>query len=443
MSQAIWTAFEYIASLTDALIIMRFVCAFFGNNFSTRKGILVYASGSLILWASIVLLNSISTYEGLLGMLYILVIFLFALIFLKGEILPKLFVAVGTNLILIISSSLGSGFIMGITGAGQEVFFADAGIYRFLMIITVQLLRLYFFEIILKFMKKGTVRLNTSEWALIVFTFAISAVLFVLIHSVQIISELTTRQMFYLTVVEAGLSLLNVVCFGMVVRFSKNHMLESENELLKQQIEFREQYAENTRLQEQELRTIRHDMKNSISVIETLMSEGKLESAKNYLKQLREEKLNVSFRLFTENEFVNAIVSTRFSYAAGLGINTFCSSISKFPNISDVDLCNLIGNLLDNAIEACSKCDGEKQIEMKIVKKDGKIIITVVNTIKDSVLDKNPGLLTSKLSSKFHGFGIPSIRNIAEKYNGSVDFYEEDGLFHSQVMILEPQKNIQ
>lgn len=441
MSDSLWTVFEYIATVTDALIVMRFVCSFFGNDFSSRKGILVYISGSVIFGASVMLLNKFACYEGFFGMIYIVVLFLFSLIFLKGEILLKLFVAVGTNLILIISSGLSSGFIMGITGKGHDILtHSDPNIYRFLMIITIQLLRLYFFELILKFMKKGTVRLNTSEWALIVLTFAISAVLFVLIHSVILISELTARQTFYLTIVEVGLSLLNVVCFGMVVRFSKNHALESENELLKQQIEFREQYAENTRLQEQELRTLRHDLKNSISVIETLLSEGKLDSAQSYLKQLREEKLNVSFRLFTENEFVNAIVSTRFSYAASLGINTFCSSISKFPNISDVDLCNLIGNLLDNAIEACSKCTGEKQIEMKIVKKDGKIIITVVNTVETGVLDKNPSLLTTKLSRKFHGFGIPSIKNIAEKYNGSVDFYEEDGLFHSQVMILEPQK---
>ena len=94
----------------------------------------------------------------------------------------------------------------------------------------------------------------------------------------------------------------------------------------------------------------------------------------------------------------------------------------------------LFGNLLDNAIEAAKDTD-EKRITVDIQKNASYLIIFVSNSIKSSVLKDNKNLETSKPDKELHGIEIKSIKNIVEKHNGMIQFYEEENEFCCHIMI--------
>lgn len=101
-----------------------------------------------------------------------------------------------------------------------------------------------------------------------------------------------------------------------------------------------------------------------------------------------------------------------------------------------MDLCTLLGNLLDNAIEAAEQCLSENcLIEVKITNSDEKLIIQVTNSIKDSVLSENSELISTKNNPLEHGFGVSSIRLISKKYSGTVNYFEEDGILSCRVIL--------
>ena len=103
-----------------------------------------------------------------------------------------------------------------------------------------------------------------------------------------------------------------------------------------------------------------------------------------------------------------------------------------------MELCNLLGNLMDNAVEACEKIDGKRMIELSMSQDIDKIYIEVKNSIKESVLTGNKELKSGKRNKSRHGYGMKTIMEIVKKHEGHVDIWEEMGKFCiSLVLYLE------
>lgn len=136
----------------------------------------------------------------------------------------------------------------------------------------------------------------------------------------------------------------------------------------------------------------------------------------------------------TGSVVVDAVINRRLEVCAEKSIEMKCLIDTQFVSENDVDVSILLSNLLDNAIEGCSNTD-YPQIELIVKKKKSLTYITVKNSIACSVLDENPKLKTSKKDKSAHGYGIRSIKNIVNKYNGSVDFWEEDSCFVSEIWL--------
>ena len=103
-------------------------------------------------------------------------------------------------------------------------------------------------------------------------------------------------------------------------------------------------------------------------------------------------------------------------------------------NISSAEIAVLFGNLLDNAIEAATETV-EKRITLEIQENAGYLIIFTSNSINSSVLKNNANLETSKTNKELHGIGIKSIKSIVDRYNGMIQFYEEENEFCCHIML--------
>lgn len=432
----LWIGFEFLVTVFEAFVIMHFVCAFFDHSFSSKKGRTIYICASVCYAFMVLTINSITSYEGLIGVIYSVYILIFSLIFLQGKVVTKIFISILTNLCLVSVNAFVTSLISIVLKNDVELIYTEKTISRFLMIVIVQALLLLVFSLILKIFKKKNVNLGKTEWFFILIIFIISFLSIAAIHITLQKNDLSEQYIGFLIAAELGLILINIACFFMMSILSNNHKAAEELSILKQQEEIRKQYAENVKYRYDEIRRIRHDMKQSYTVLETLLSENRTSEAMEYIRAGRSAISKTEVLVDVGNDFVNSILNSKLSTAKQLGIEVICSSVKDISGIEAVDLCTLLGNLLDNAIEAAEQCLSENcLIEVKITNSDEKLIIQVTNSIKDSVLSENSELISTKNNPLEHGFGVSSIRLISKKYSGTVNYFEEDGILSCRVIL--------
>lgn len=256
---------------------------------------------------------------------------------------------------------------------------------------------------------------------------------FAVIH-ITAISSNSTNGSLLLMVAELGLILINMVCWYITISFSRSNRHEEELLLLNKQNEYSHQYAEIVKEQYEQTRRLRHDMKQYCTVLGGLIVDKKYDEARALISENYKNISHSEVVVDVGNDFVNSILNAKLTLTKSLGIDVICSAEKDLSGIDSADLCNLIGNLLDNAIEAAQNCEPEKRsIELNISSSISRLNITVRNSIQSSVLNIDPSLKSTKHNSEEHGFGIKTIKYIAEKYNGTTDFYEEGTIFISRI----------
>ena len=114
-----------------------------------------------------------------------------------------------------------------------------------------------------------------------------------------------------------------------------------------------------------------------------------------------------------------------------------CITVSDFDGINELDLCDLLSNILENAVTACRNMpEISNRFICLEISQDGSIYYFLVkNSIAESVLSYNPNLETTKIDKNVHGLGTAIIKDIANKYNGRYDFYELDNTFCCSVVL--------
>ena len=169
--------------------------------------------------------------------------------------------------------------------------------------------------------------------------------------------------------------------------------------------------------------------------MDVLLTEQKYNDAHKYLQEyLNTNEINTY--IYTKNEYVNAIINSKISLAKRKSINITSVVAGDICNVDNIDICNLLGNLLDNAIEASEKSI-VKTIIFKIIVQEDIIRISTQNSIDSSILSDNPNLQTSKSHKQSHGYGTKTIKEIAAKYNGFVDYYEDNNRFVCNVSLVK------
>lgn len=183
------------------------------------------------------------------------------------------------------------------------------------------------------------------------------------------------------------------------------------------------------------MRSTRHDIKQHFAVIQRLHQDGDFDEAIKYTNSCVESISKPEIFIDVGDVFINAILNSKLSIAKSKGIEVMCRTGKGISGINAYDLCNLLGNILDNAIEGAQKVSSGKFIEVVMEADEFKLNIRVSNSIEKSVLETNKKLKTSKGEHELHGLGIKTIRSLAEKYNGTADFYEEWLIFYCHVIM--------
>ncbi len=438
MIKVLWTLFELVVTVFESSVISFFICSFMGLNLKEPKGRITCITGGLVFSALVVLINQLTIYEGIYGIIYSIEYFLFALFFLKGSILRKLFVSILANIVVVGVNAFVTSSLSAALGSEIEKIYSEQSLIRFVLMIIVQALYVYVFGLILKITTNKEMALRGREWMLIISVLGASFVSLIFIHMTQVNIEPTAKTTTMLFVSELGIIVVNIVCFYMTTALSVRNRETMAMKTQQQQQEYRIQYAENVQQQYEETRRLRHDMKQHIATLYALHKDGNYSEAEKLLQKYEQNLKQMDIIIDVGNNIINAILNYKINLAQEKNIEVLISSSKNISGIDETDLCTLLGNILDNAIEACEKCSYQnRSITCNINEDASKIVISVANSIESSVIKRNEQLDTTKIDKTKHGFGVKTIKAIAAKYSGNVDYYEEKNMFVCKVIMFK------
>jgi len=220
----------------------------------------------------------------------------------------------------------------------------------------------------------------------------------------------------------------------------KERFLFQEN-YLNAELEYIEQYKN----KQTETRAFRHDIINNLSLMDMMMKDGKNEDAKQHLEGLLENVSALSPEFVTGDEMLDCIVAMKAGRMKEKDIDFTLDGIADGGlHMKPMDICRVFANALDNAIEAVEglKEGTKKQISMQIKRTEQFFVVRISNTTSGKVnvekLVSGAGY-SSKKDYEHHGFGIRSIVQAVESYDGMTKFESTDGEFTISVMI--PRQN--
>ncbi len=181
-----------------------------------------------------------------------------------------------------------------------------------------------------------------------------------------------------------------------------------------------------------------HDLKHQIRAIR-YMNKEEIDA---YLEEMEESIKIFESIVKTGNEVLDTILTEKSLYCRERGITVSCvADGSQMGFINTIDLYAILGNALDNAIEAVEKFQdqGKRQIDVMIYRKQQFLVINIVNPTKEKLVYEEELPRTTKKDRLHHGFGLWSIRYMVKKYDGNLNVSEEDGCFSLKILMPIPE----
>jgi len=186
-----------------------------------------------------------------------------------------------------------------------------------------------------------------------------------------------------------------------------------------------------------QMRGWRHDYHNHIQAMKAHAELEQIAEIKKYLGKLDDDLTYVDTVIKTGNVMVDAILNSKISLAKSKEIPVNAkAAVPGSLSVSEIDLCVIIGNLIDNAAEACLKQPDEKDrfIRIYIGRHKEMLYISVSNSVGGEIKKSGKTYLSTK-NSDSHGFGLMRIDRIAAKYGGYVNRQSEEGVFATEIML--------
>ena len=183
------------------------------------------------------------------------------------------------------------------------------------------------------------------------------------------------------------------------------------------------------------MRGWRHDYHNHMQSLKAYLSKGMEEEAKDYLERLENDLDEVRQLIETGNVALDAILNSKLSLAIQEKIRVdYKAAVPEQLTVTDIDLCVLIGNLIDNGVEACQKMEeGDRRIRLYIGVLRQQLYIYVLNSTNEAVRRLDEEYITTKRGN--HGHGLKRINLIVEKYGGYINRKNEPGVFVTEIMM--------
>lgn len=278
--------------------------------------------------------------------------------------------------------------------------------------------------------------LKDTEWLrfIIVPMFSICVITAMLMISGGITNQRQQDLFFVIAVFLVG---INMAIFYLIGDIMKRERKSREDDLYRQQVQSSMELLNTMKENHEKQKKRAHEFKNQLLCIEALAMQEKYDELKEYIAQLGGELNSQNVYIKSNNVFVDAIINTKFSECVEKNIMliTKLSDLSTVEIIDD-DIVVILSNLLNNAIEACEKCDDKRVIKLKFVIEEDEIILAVRNSHTNKIEMRDGQIVTTKSNKSEHGMGIKNIVDVINKYGGEYVIQNRDSEFYISIMFL-------
>lgn len=415
---------EILNAVPEILIIVLFYHRILKNKYQSKSTYIIwYGIGFLILAGS-----SIMNLTPYIRIVITLVILLLTAVFMYiGSNTVKLFASIYYILIVFISETL-FVVILTLMNYGDPTELLESSTGRFIGMLGTKILDFWIIVYSYRIYKNKVKSLPLKYWILILLMPILSTVILDLVFPV--ISAENGVMVFYIIAV-VGLLYVNFSVFNYFESYDKQIKLVTLEKIL-------ELEDENYRTIESsylEVRSIKHDLKNQIELLNDLIRKHDYEMAGEYMSNLYNSVEQATSVCYTGNSAIDSIINIKGGYAKSKAIN-FMTKI-KVINIEfdSVKLCRILGNALDNAIEACELVNSNDKSICLVMNQDRNKMIIEINNPSPNVDVHN--LTTTKKNAAIHGIGLKSIKQTVTAMNGTMSCIYENGFFSMKIMLVK------
>lgn len=431
---------ELFATFVEGAVTLFVISSLSTTKLRAKKYIAWLSVSALIYTALIAVMNNWQTFSFITVFLAILYTFIAVCVVSDSSFLLKAtstvltwFFVQGFEYILVytIVMIIGGSFDLS---KGLELILYP-GTVRTVFLLADKLIQISIFVSLYKLYSK--IRLLAKKQLMFVltitsFAYIMMSVLTSLILSDSIFILQFTVVLSLLFIIIAIISAILTVAFNTVYQQSKRDMelMGLSNEMMKKN--YNEMRASQSIIRQQV-----HDFKNHLLTVYGMLTQEN--SAREYVGSLLEEAYNAASFCQCGNDTIDSIINCKIADAVSKSIQLdYYITIAPDLEIAPIDLCSVIANQIDNAIEACERItDGsERKIKVEIWQKEFFTFFKVTNSCADDPFDDRHELTSSKdASNSIHGFGTKIIQETAERYGGACKNDYSNNVFTSVVMI--------
>lgn len=418
MNISTYDLFYIITNIFDVYIIYKFMSAFFDRKNVNRRLEIISYTFYFFSITSVYLFLNIPIVTLLCN-----IIVLFWISFNYKTSLKRRILAISLIYIILISIesivALMFGFLDFSVFSKNDEFSSVAGmiIVKILLYIAALFINNY------KNMKNKTV-ITYSYW------FAIFFIPLTSLFIILIIIEMAADNVIKIISIIVSLLFVNFFVFYLYDNLSVQQEERFEKMRLMQQNNYYQKQFELMKTSLKSTRSFKHDMKNHLTVLKLLVGKNEHNKALKHIEQMTDAIITAKEYAQSGNIIIDSILNFKLQEAEQHGISVSLElNIPEQLNITSFDMSVILGNLLDNAINACSKLEKEKRLDVKIKYKRGRLIIKISNTYNGKLNYSGYKLITSNEDKENHGLGIKNIKFALDKYNGEMEIEHTEDIF--------------
>ena len=236
----------------------------------------------------------------------------------------------------------------------------------------------------------------------------------------------------YIIISTIGLVFINLLIFTLFAKLQNQIEIQRNADILNMQMRLEKQSFKRIEESYSRTRELRHDLKNHIFTLKGIAENGSKEELLDYLEKMTDAVEEATYVSMSKNTAVDAVLNEKLIYAQKNQISTQFD-ITSLDNIktSSMDICTILSNALDNAVEACLKIENaqDRYIDLKINDIESELIISVKNPSLFAQTRRAGAYIYAKKDKEHHGLGLKSIKRTVDKYDGDMLVKYEHGVF--------------
>ena len=422
LNLSVYEAVEIINVIPEILIIVLFYHCIFERKYNSYLPyIICYGIAFAVL--SVTSLFIASPYIRI-GITFAILL-TFAIVLYSGANTVKFFASVYYLLIVFISETLFAG-ILAIMGYGTPSELLESNMGRILGMIETKIIDFWIIVYSCRIYKNKVKSLPFRYWVLIILMPFLSAII---LNQIFPVNHSASNVMIGYIISVCGILYLNFSVFNYFESYDKQIRLATLEQIMERESENYRAIASSYT----EIRNIKHDLRNQVTVLNDLLKDNKYAEAKQHINQLYNDVEKATSICYTGCSAVDSVINLKGDYARSRNISFMSKIKVNSIDFETIGICRILGNALDNAIEACERIDiDEKCLCIAMHQLDNKLVIEIENT--SLPVDVN-NLTTSKENKETHGIGMQSIRQTVESMNGYASCNYENGYFSIKIVL--------